>query len=194
MSNENENIGRRGIGGKRALSPDDYGRTLSMLVTATLVEWGGGMRQERTLRERVGRACLLLPGSLDDTRRAAELVDRAVAAKAAVSDWIYPYFLFAKALAEYRQGRFDETITLLNGDAAKVLGPSPQLLRAMAEHRAGETGSARTSFAAAIASFDWRPAAADSRDVWLHHILRREAEATLRPNAPATRAAAAAGP
>ena len=146
------------------------------------------------ITERVGRACLLLPGSPDDTRRAAELVDRAVAAKAAVSDWIYPYFLFAKALAEYRQGRFDETITLLNGDAAKVLGPSPQLLRAMAEHRAGETGSARTSFAAAIASFDWRPAAADSRDVWLHHILRREAEAILRPNAPATRAAAAAGP
>ena len=53
MSNENENIGRRGIGGKRALSPDDYGRTLSMLVTATLVEWGGGMRQERTLREAI---------------------------------------------------------------------------------------------------------------------------------------------
>jgi len=110
-------------------------------------------------------------------------VDRAVAAKGAVSDWIYPYFLFAKALAEYRQGHPANVITILNGDAAKVLGPAPQLLLAMAQQREGDSQSARKSLAAAVASYHWRLSEADSRDIWMYHILRREAEATLLPNA-----------
>ena len=141
------------------------------------------------ITERVGRACLLLPGSDEQVQQAADLVDRAVAAKGTVSDWIYPYFLFAKALAEYRQGRPANAITILNGDAATVLGPAPRLLRAMAQHRAGDAQAARESLAAAIASYHWRPAAADSRDVWMHHVLRREAEATIHPDTPASQPA-----
>ena len=142
-----------------------------------------GDNTDPIITERVGRACLLLPGSAEETQRAADLVDRAVAAKEAVSDWIYPYFLFAKGLAEYRQGRPANAIKILEGDAAKVLGPAPQLLLAMAQHREGDTRSARTSLAVAVGSYDWRLSEADSRDIWMYHILRREAEATILPNA-----------
>jgi len=106
-------------------------------------------------------------------------VDRAVAAKASVSDWIYPYYLFAKALAEYRQGRPANSITILNGDAATVLRPAPQLLLAMAQQRQGDTASARKTLAAAVEGYDWRLSKADRRDAWMYHILRREAEATI---------------
>src|SRR5262249_36220105 len=34
-------------------------------------------------------------------------------------------------------------------------------------------------------AFDWSAAQADSRDVWIAHILRREAEALILPNLPA---------
>jgi serine/threonine-protein kinase len=131
------------------------------------------------ITERVARACLLLSGSAEEMDRAAELVDRAVAAKGAVSDWIYPYFLFAKALAEYRQDRPAEAITILDGEAAKVLGPAPKLLLAMSQHRAGRIANARTTLTAAIATYDWTPSKADSRDAWMYHILLREAEALI---------------
>ena len=60
------------------------------------------------IAEPVGRACLLLPGTEDELRRAAALIDRAVAAKGSTPDWIYRFFLFAKGLAEYRQGRLGQ--------------------------------------------------------------------------------------
>jgi len=40
-------------------------------------------------------------------------------------------------------------------------------------------------FFAAVLSFDWRAAKANSRDPWIAHVLRREAEALLLPNLPA---------
>ena len=75
--------------------------------------------------EPVGRACLLLPGTDDELRKGVALVDRAVAVKASTPGWIYRYFLFAKGLAEYRQGRLASAISLLEGEASRVMGPSP---------------------------------------------------------------------
>jgi serine/threonine-protein kinase len=156
---------------------DEYKRTRQRLLKRF------GDSTDPIITERVARACLLLPGSDEQTQRTGDLVDRAIAAKGAVSDWIYPYFLFAKGLAEYRQGRFENTITILKGDAANVLGPAPRLLLAMAYQREGDTQSARKSLAAAVGSHDWRVSEADSRDIWMYHILRREAEATIHPDA-----------
>ena len=152
---------------------EEYHRTRQRLLKRF------GDSTDPVITERVGRACLLLPGSDEEMQQAAKLVDRAVAAKEAVSDWIYPYFLFAKGLAEYRQGRPAEAITILRGEAAKVLGPAPKLLLAMSQHRAGRTANARTTLAAAIASYDWSPSKADTRDAWMYHILRQEAEALI---------------
>jgi serine/threonine-protein kinase len=52
----------------------------------------------------------------------------------------------------------------------------------MAEHRNGQKEEARKTLAAAISSFDWSAAQVGSRDHWIWHVLRREAEAMVFPN------------
>ena len=100
-------------------------------------------------------------------------------------EFAYPYFLFAQGLARYRQGRFDDAIKLMNGEAASVMGPSPRLVLAMAQYQKGQKDQARKTLAAAIASYDWSAAKADNHDAWIAHILRREAEALILPGLPA---------
>ncbi len=141
---------------------------------------------EPPVAERTGRACLLLPASGDELRQAVALIDRAVAAREASYRWHYPYFLFAKGLAEYRLGRFESAITLMEGRAARVMGPAPRLVLAMALHQRGQKDGARETLAAAVLSFDWSVAKADSRNfAWIAHVLRREAEAMILPDLPA---------
>jgi serine/threonine-protein kinase len=134
------------------------------------------------LAEPISRACLLQPAPEEELRQAAALADRAVTAKGSTPPWIYRYFLFAKGLAEYRQGRLDCAIALMEGEASSVMGPSPRLIVAMAQYRQGQEKQARKTLASAVIAFDWRAAEADSRDVWICHILRREAEAMILPN------------
>jgi serine/threonine-protein kinase len=105
-----------------------------------------------------------------------------VAAKATVDQWVYPYFLFAKGLVDYRQGRFESAISIMNGDAANVMGPAPRLVVAMAEHRQGYKQEARQTLAATISGFDWSAANVGGRDDWIWHVLRREAETLIFPH------------
>src|SRR5262249_12362040 len=135
--------------------------------------------------EPVGRACLLLPGAGDELPQAAALADRAAAARGSTPDWIYRYFLFARGLADYRRGRLDEAIAVMEGEASGVMGPCPRLVLALALHDRGQEKQARQELAAAVVAFDWSAAEADSRDVWICHLLRREAEARILPNLPA---------
>jgi serine/threonine-protein kinase len=137
------------------------------------------------LAEPVSRACLLLPGTDDELRKATALADQAVAARGSTPEWIYRYFLLAKGLAEYRQGHCTDAASLMEGEASKVLGPIPRLILAMAQHDQGHRQQARKTLAAAVAAFDWSAAEADRRDVWICHILRRQAEAMIVPNLPA---------
>ena len=136
------------------------------------------------IAERTGRACLLLPASDDELRQATALIDRAVVGGRSAPHWAYPYFLFAKGLAEYRQGRPASAITWMEGEASRVMGPAPRLVLAMAQHRQGQGKQARKTLAKAVVAFDWSAAQADSRDVWICHILRREAEALILPGLP----------
>jgi serine/threonine-protein kinase len=136
--------------------------------------------------ERTGRACLLLPASPDELRCASALIDRALAAeKNQTPSWAYPYFLFAKGLAEYRQGRLDGVISGKEWEEAKVLGPAHLLVKAMAQHRQGQKTEACKSLATAVLSSDWQPSHANDREAWIYHVLLREAEATILPNPPA---------
>ncbi|HEV3003815.1 MAG TPA: tetratricopeptide repeat protein, partial [Pirellulales bacterium] len=143
-----------------------------------------GTTADASLAEPIGRCCLLLPAAGDELRKAAALIDRAVAAKATTPDWIYRYYLFAKGLAEYRQGRPDSAIALME-EASQVMGPAPYLILAMAQRDLGQDEQARRTLARAIIAFDWSPAQADVRDVWIAHLFRREAEAQIVPNLPA---------
>jgi len=150
---------------------------------ALLVRFGGST--DPLVAERTGRACLLLPGAKDELEDAAALVNRTADAGRAGSEWARPYFLFAQGLAEYRRGRLDDAIALMNGGAANVMGPCPRLVTALALHRKGQQDQALQTLTAAILSCDWSAAKADSHDPWIAHILRREAEALILPNLPA---------
>ncbi len=118
-------------------------------------------------------------------RQAIALTERAAAMDRIQADWAYPYFQFAKGLAEYRQGRFDQAISVMRGDASRVPGPAPRLVLAMAMHRTGQVAEARKTLAAAVLSFDWRANQTRDHDDWIRHVLRREAESMILPNLPA---------
>jgi serine/threonine-protein kinase len=134
--------------------------------------------------ERTARAILLLPASDDELQAAAALAERAVAAKATTPEWIYPFFQFAKGLVEYRQGDFDNAIAIMNAEAASVMGPAPRLLIAMAEYGKGQQEQARKTLSQTIINFDWSAAQAISRDHWIWHVIRREAETLIFPRLP----------
>jgi serine/threonine-protein kinase len=135
--------------------------------------------------ERTGRACLMLPGTPDEMRDAAALTDRAVAVGRVGHELGYPSFVFARGLADYRLGRFDDAITRMRGEAARVLGPCPRLVTALALYQKGQKDQALKALASAVLSYDWSAAKADRRDPWIAHSLRREAEATVLPTLPA---------
>jgi serine/threonine-protein kinase len=143
-----------------------------------------GRVTDRGVAERVGRACLLLPAPVDELRQAVALTERAVAGGRLGHEAAYPFFLFTQGLARYRQSQFDDALNLMNGEAAAVMGPSPRLILAMAQCQKGERDQARKTLAAAIHSYDWSESKADTHDAWIAHILRREAEALIRPDLP----------
>jgi serine/threonine-protein kinase len=157
----------------------EYRRACQALLTRF------GANADPFLAQRVGQACLLLPASPDEVRKAAALIDRAAASVRPEHAGARPYLLFAKGLAAYRLGRPDGAIALLNGEASAVMQPAPRLVVAMAQHRQGRKEESRKTLAAAILAFEWSGARADNRDAWINHILRREAEALLLPNLPA---------
>jgi serine/threonine-protein kinase len=135
--------------------------------------------------ERTGRACLLMPATGDELRQAVALAERALAAERPEDKWAYPYFLFARGLAEYRQGEFKRAIATMQGEASSVLGPAPRLVLAMALHRSGKAAEARKTLAAAVLAYDWRANLARDQAGWMYHVLRREAEGIILPNLPA---------
>jgi serine/threonine-protein kinase len=141
-----------------------------------------GATTDPLIAERVGRACLLRPAAEDELRKGAALADLAVAARESAPAWVYPYFLFAKGLAEYRQNRLESAMSTLSGPASTVMGPCPGLLLAMAQYRLGENHAARRTLAASVGISDWSAHLVDQRDFMIWHILRREAESLILPD------------
>jgi serine/threonine-protein kinase len=133
--------------------------------------------------ERTGRACLLLPATEEELRTASALIERALAADRSKLEfsWAPSFFRFAEGLLAYRQGRFDESSAIMKGGASAVLGPAPGLVLAMNQFRLGRKEEARTTLEKALKAFDWKPAKADSREAWICHILRREADGLIKP-------------
>lgn len=130
--------------------------------------------------ERIGRACVLLPASAQQFRAAGAMIDRALAAEPPeAGEWARPYFRFARALADYREERLESAASLLESVPSDVLPPAPKLLLAMIQGRRGERDQARSTLASAVADFDWRTETAVTREAWMYHVLRREAEGAL---------------
>jgi serine/threonine-protein kinase len=158
---------------------EEYGRARQALLARF------GTTIDPYIAERTGRTCLLLPATGDELGQAVALTRRAAAADRSQVTWAYPWFVFAQGLAEYRQGRFDQTIALLQGEASLVPPPFPRLVLAMALHRSGQVAQARKTLTAALLSYDWRATQARNHDVWIPHVLRRETEGLILPNLPA---------
>jgi serine/threonine-protein kinase len=135
--------------------------------------------------ERTGRACLLRPATGEELRQAVALTRCAAASDPSVHSGAYPWFLFARGLAEYREGKFDQAISTMRGDASRLDRPVARLVLAMALHQDGQLAEARNTLAAAILSYDWRETQARDLVAWICHLLRREAEDLVLPNLPA---------
>jgi serine/threonine-protein kinase len=144
-----------------------------------------GNTDDPYIAEPTARAVLLAPPSPEELRAALALADQAVASEPTKVGFVYSYFLFAKGLAEYRRGNFEGAVSIMTGQAAKVLGPCPGLVTAMAKYRLGDQQQARTALAAEISAFDWSLTRVRSHDQWIWHVLRREAEALIFPNTAA---------
>jgi serine/threonine-protein kinase len=150
-----------------------------------LLERFSGTTEDWRVAERTSLACLLLPAAEDELRRAVVLADRAVAA-GSNPDPDNPYLQFLKGLAEYRRGRPEQAIPLLEESSAKLPNrPGPRLVLAMAQFRAGSPRGARKTLAAAVSAYNWKESQASHTTVWVSHVLRREAEAMILPNLPA---------
>ncbi len=134
--------------------------------------------------ERTSVACLLMPAADDELRRVAALADRTAAAASNARQRDNPYVQFVKGLSEYRQGRADRALPLLQEAATKITDRAgPRLALAMAQHRSGSTKEARKTLAATVRHYDWNAARADEIG-WVSHVLRREAEALILPGPP----------
>jgi tetratricopeptide (TPR) repeat protein len=137
------------------------------------------------MAERDGLACLLLPAAGEELRRAVALVDQAVA----TGPKFFPenaYLLFIRGLAEYRQGRPQQAVPVLEESAALIPNRAgPRLALAMAQYRSGDPAEARQTLAAAVRAYNWMESRADHPTAWVGHVLRREAEALILPDLPA---------
>lgn len=126
--------------------------------------------------ERVGRACLLKPRSMEVRLAAERLIDRALSLELSPDqNWARPYLLFAKALSEYRQERPREAIAILQNEAGAVLPPAPNLVLAMALHAIGESNASRRELETAERAMDGVQSV--NRESWMCKLLHREAVA-----------------
>jgi serine/threonine-protein kinase len=132
--------------------------------------------------ERTGRACLLRPAMGDELRQGVALARRAAASDPSAHGGDYSWFLFARGLAEYREGKIVQAIATMRGYASLLDGPITRLVLAMALHQQGQLAEARKTLAVAILSYDWKAIQAREQYAWICHVLRREAEVLVLPN------------
>jgi serine/threonine-protein kinase len=151
-----------------------------------LVERFGDSNLHWTVAERISLTCLLFPVSGDELQRAVALVDQAEAQGPKFPDPANAFILFIKGLAEYRQGRHEKAIPLLQESAALLPNrPGPRLVLAMAQFQSGSKNESVKTLARAIRSYNWKPSQADHPTAWVSHVLGREAETLILPNLPA---------
>jgi tetratricopeptide (TPR) repeat protein len=141
------------------------------------------------LAERAAKACLLLPGPPDVTRRAAELAGLTLVHRAEAGG-LLPYYLLASGLAEYRlchlaaaEHRLRESLATDNRSWNHLVPAN--LLLAMVLQEQGRRGEALARWTVAGTIFDRevpkldRASEGDWHDVLICLILRREAESLL---------------
>jgi serine/threonine-protein kinase len=141
--------------------------------------------KDPVIATRTARACLLISCTEDELRMASALTEVATASRRPEHEWLRPHLVFIRGLLDYRRGRLDSAIALMEEDAPGTWNAAYELVRAMARSRQGRTADARRAFTAAVLGFDWSVARSDDPYPWSLHVLRREAEAMILPTLPA---------
>jgi serine/threonine-protein kinase len=155
---------------------DEYENARGELIEAF------GSSSDPVVCEKLCRACMLASIAEDDWKIATAAIDRALEGEKHHATWRGPYFRLVKAMSEYRAGRPDEVLRLVDAKVSNVLAPLPQLIRAMALADLRRTGEAMALLAQAAVHSDWRPTAASSTEAWLVEVIRREAESKVLPD------------
>lgn len=149
-----------------------------------------GKNSQAHIAERVGRVCLLGPEGLDDPRP-AQIIDRKLVG--ARPEWgFYPWLLLAKGLADYRGGRYAESLVSLDECLKRPVAAhchiQAHLVRAMCQKKLGDPDAAREALKSATDLMDEHLAPADGQSAvetwndWIAcQVLHREAESLLKP-------------
>jgi eukaryotic-like serine/threonine-protein kinase len=190
------------------LFPDDHLAYFSLAPLLLKVGDTDGYRKhrERILRqfaatsepqvaERMAKACLLLPPAPPDLEKVQKMVDAAVAAGTDNTYWVY--FQFAKGLAEYRAGHFDEAVRwlkqVLDHEGYYERAAAADAVLAMAQFQLKQPEEARATLAKAVKIAGANMPKPDSQNyglVWndwlICEILMREAQSLIEgPKTPA---------
>jgi tetratricopeptide (TPR) repeat protein len=151
-----------------------------------------GDTADPVIAERSVKDCLLLPPPAADLPKIAKLAETAVAAGPQHKLW--PYFQFAKGLAEYRQGRFTSAVEWLqpvasqSGDKYRTV--QAHMVLAMAQIRLQRPDDARLTLAKGLEIVNTRfpkAGSGDLEDQWqdwiIANVLVREAKELIEGKA-----------
>jgi tetratricopeptide (TPR) repeat protein len=153
----------------------------------------GGTSDPR-IGERMTKACLLLPPSPADLQTVQKMADVAVAAGTDQPDWVY--YQFAKGLAEYRSGHFDEAsrwlTQVIDHEGYYDRAVQACAVLAMAQYQLKQPEQARATLANGIKIADTnlpKPASHYFGQTWhdwiIDQVLMREAQSLIeRPKPP----------
>jgi len=143
-----------------------------------------GATVDPAVAERIAKDCLILPPPADTLPRLVKMADTAVAAGPANPSW--PYYMFVKGLAEYRQGHYAGSLEWLRQVAALEGVPArtaqADATLAMAEYQLGQTNVARETLAQGIKIAETeltKPGRIDWNDGLIAQFLLREAQGLI---------------
>lgn len=106
-----------------------------------------GDADQPDIADRTAKTCLLVPDAVPDLDRVMKLADRAV--NGTENHPYYRYFVFVKALAEYRADRNAEAVKWLERFAPHAGGANVDAaafaVLAMAQHRLGQIEAGRAA-------------------------------------------------
>jgi eukaryotic-like serine/threonine-protein kinase len=159
---------------------------------AILRQFGG--TSDPVTAERMAKDCLVLPPPAADLPRIAKMADLAISVG---QNKPWPYFQFAKGLAEYRFGHFDsaadwmEKVAAAQGDMYRSV--QAQMVLAMAQHKLGKTDQAKENLAKGLETAETRfpklgKGSLDNQwnDWVIARALMREARTLLKADVPGT--------
>jgi serine/threonine protein kinase/tetratricopeptide (TPR) repeat protein len=131
-----------------------------------------GQTDDPSVAERMAKDCLILPPRDTELAKIAKMADMAATASPTNNAW--PYHLFVKGLAEYRQGHFPQALNWLRkiqtDDSAPACAGQTYAVLAMTEYQSGDTNAARASLTQGIKTAEKKLRQLDRRD-WTDELI-----------------------